>query len=74
LDFELISAVAQNLNDDHWPARLIALYLLAKNQDRNFDKVLNWTAERDSSGLVRNMAIALGAVPQQPADKPLSGD
>ena len=73
LDFELISAVAQNLNDDHWPARLIALYLLAKNQGGNFDKVLNWTAERDSSGLVRNMAIALGATihtPQQQEQPP----
>ncbi|GAI94972.1 unnamed protein product, partial [marine sediment metagenome] len=32
LDYELINAVAKNLNDSHWPARMMAVYLLAKNQ------------------------------------------
>jgi len=66
LDFELINAVAKNLNNEYWPARLMALYLLAKNQDTNFSKVLNWTAERDSSVLVRDMAVALGAATSSP--------
>jgi hypothetical protein len=59
-DYELISAVAKNLNNTNWPVRMMAVYLLSKNADRNFDKVLDWTAKNDSSKLVRNMAIALG--------------
>ncbi len=61
LDYELINAVAKNLNDSHWPARMMALYLLAKSQENDFSKVLDWTAKYDSSKLVRDMAIALGA-------------
>lgn len=66
LDYELINALAENLNDIHWPVRMMAIFLLAKNQDNNFNKVLDWTAKYDSSELVRDMAIALGAAtPQQ---------
>lgn len=72
LDYELISAVAKNLNDTHWPARMMAVYLLAKNQNSNFGKVLDWTAKYDSSKLVRDMAIALGAgVPEKAAAEPV---
>jgi len=60
LDYELISAVAKNLNNTNWPVRMMAVYLLSKNADRNFDKVLDWTAKNDSSELVRDMAITLG--------------
>jgi hypothetical protein len=60
LDYELISAVAKNLNNTNWPVRMMAVYLLSKNADRSFDKVLDWTAKNDSSKLVRDMAIALG--------------
>jgi len=66
LDYELINALSENLNDTHWPTRLMAIYLLAKNPNSNFAKVLDWTAKYDSSNLVRDMAIALGAaIPQQ---------
>ena len=70
LDYELIGAVAENLNDTHWPPRLIAIYLLAENQGGNFGKVLDYTAEYDSNKFVRDMAVALGAVKpeeEQPA-------
>ncbi len=60
LDYELISAAAKNLNNTNWPVRMMAVYLLSKNADRNFDKVLDWTAKNDSSKLVRDMAITLG--------------
>ncbi|HUU20004.1 MAG TPA: hypothetical protein VMW72_22825 [Sedimentisphaerales bacterium] len=60
LDYELISAVAKNLNDTNWPVRMMAVYLLSKTADRNFDKVLDWMVKNDSSELVRDMAIALG--------------
>ncbi|MBA7669772.1 hypothetical protein ES703_77906 [subsurface metagenome] len=60
LDYELISAVAKNLNNTNWPVRMMAVYLLSKNADRNFDNVLDWTAKNDSSKFVRDMAIALG--------------
>lgn len=73
LDYELTSAVSQGLNDQHWPARMIALWLLAQKQDYNFAKVLDHTAQYDNSEFVRNMALALGATispqkktPEQP--------
>jgi len=70
LDFGLINAMAENLNDTHWPVRMTAVCLLAKSQNSNFTKVLDWTAKYDSSNLVRDMAIALGAATpevQEPA-------
>lgn len=66
LDYELINALAENLNDAHWPTRLMAIYLLAKNQSESFAKVLDWTAEYDPHKLVRDTAIALGAAAPQP--------
>jgi len=60
LDYELIGALAQNLNDDNWTVRMMAVYLLSKTNDRNFDKVLDWTAKNDSSKHVRDLARALG--------------
>ncbi|MFC1738654.1 tetratricopeptide repeat protein [Planctomycetota bacterium] len=65
LDYELTTAAAENLNDTHWPARLMALYLLANKQGNDFEKVLDWVAEHDENNLVRSMAIALGATPPQ---------
>jgi hypothetical protein len=59
MDHELISAVAKNINNKSWPVRMMAIYLLAKNADSRFERVLDWTAEYDSSPLVRDMAIAL---------------
>ncbi|MHC4725889.1 MAG: hypothetical protein ACYS17_01555, partial [Planctomycetota bacterium] len=60
LDYELISAVSMNLDSANWTVRMMAVYLLGKVNDSNFDKVLNWTAKNDSNKLVRDMAIALG--------------
>ena len=66
MDYQLTAAVAENLNDaNYWPVRMMAIALLAKSQDSNFAKVLDWTAEYDQSTLVRNMAIALGAAKPQ---------
>lgn len=62
MDYEMMNAVAENLNDTHWPTRLMAVYMLAKSQNKNFEKVLDWTAKYDPNILVRDMAIALGAV------------
>jgi tetratricopeptide (TPR) repeat protein len=61
LDHELTSAVAENLNNSNWPARMMAIYLLSKNQGDRFNKVLAWSAQYDSDKLVRDMAVALGA-------------
>ena len=60
LDYELIDAVSGNLNDTHWPVRLMAIYLLARDRSSNAGKVLDWTAMYDSNELVRDMAVALG--------------
>jgi hypothetical protein len=59
LDYELISAVAMNLNSTNWTVRMMAVYLLSKANDSNFDKVLDWTAKNDSNKHVRDMAVAL---------------
>ncbi|MGA2070265.1 MAG: hypothetical protein ABSG97_02855 [Sedimentisphaerales bacterium] len=66
LSYDLTSAVSQGLNDQHWPARMMALWLLTQKQGYNFAKVLDHTAQYDNSEFVRNMAIALGAtIPPQ---------
>jgi hypothetical protein len=61
LDYELTNAVAENLYDQRWPVRMMAVYLLAKGPDGGFAKVLDSVAQQDSNQSVRNMAIALGA-------------
>jgi len=70
LDYNLTRAVSENLNDSHWPVRMMALYLLSNLQGDVFKQVLDWTAKYDSNVTVQSMAIALGAeapqVPQAP--------
>ncbi len=73
LDYDMLNALAENLNETHWPARLMAVYLLAKNQGSSFTEALNWTARYDPNKLVRDMAIALGATPP-PAQEPTATD
>ena len=68
MDYELINAISENLNDTHWPVRLIAMYSLAKHQGSNFRKVLAHTAEYDSDKLVREMAVALGGTAPKTAE------
>jgi len=70
LDYELISAATQGLNDQHWPARMMAVWLLAQKQGYNFTKVLDHTAKYDNNPFVRNMAVAFGATPPEQS-KPL---
>jgi tetratricopeptide (TPR) repeat protein len=59
LDHPLVSAVAENLSHGKWPVRMMALYLLAKSQQAEFAKVLEWTVKNDPSQSVRDMALAL---------------
>ena len=59
IDHELISAVAENMNNKKWPVRLMAIYLLTTIPDSQFDQVLDWTAKNDPSKIVRDMAIVL---------------
>jgi len=72
MDYQLINAVSENLNDTHWPVRLMSLYLLSKVQNGNFKKVLDWAAKYDSYPLVKDMAVALGAVRPQPQKQQLA--
>ena len=60
MDNELISAVAENMNNTKWPVRLMAVYLLTTIPDSKFNQVLDWTAKNDPSKTVRDMAIVLG--------------
>jgi len=60
MDHELISPVAENMNNTKWPVRLMAVYLLSTIPDSKFNQVLDWTAKNDPSKTVRDMAIVLG--------------
>jgi hypothetical protein len=78
LNYDFLNALSENMNDTHWPVRLMAIYLLAKNQDGSFTKVLDWAAKYDLSRFIRNMAVALGGAPpppppQQQANTPTQG-
>ena len=73
LDYELLNAVSENLNDTHWPSRMMALYLLAKQQGSDFAKVLDWHAKHDPEPLVVEMAVTLGAAKPQPRQQPNQG-
>ena len=66
LDYQLTNAVSQGLNDKHWPARMMAVWLLAQKQGYNFTKVLDHIAQYDDRDFVRNMALAFGAKPPPP--------
>jgi hypothetical protein len=66
LDYNLTSAVGANLNDDNWPVQMTALWLLGKNGDPAFKKVLDWTAKNGNDKFVLDMASALGATPPPP--------
>ena len=59
LDNKLIMALAENLTDNKWPVRMIAVYLLAKSPESKFSKVLDWTANNDPNKMVRDMAAVL---------------
>lgn len=61
IDHELASVLGEMIQDEKWPVRMLAIQLLANSQGAKFQKVLDWTAINDSHGLVRNMAVALGA-------------
>ncbi len=69
LDSTLTNDVAENLDDNEWPVRLMALYLLAKN-GYSSGKILDWTARYDSNQLVREMAVAFGGTAPEPQSKP----
>lgn len=71
LDFELIQAVSENLNHEHWPVRFMAIYLLAQNPGTGFKQVLDYTAKYDQHQLVRDIAVALGAA--KPEEKTTAG-
>jgi hypothetical protein len=60
MDHELISAVAENMNNKKWPVRLMAIYLLNTIPDTQFGQVLDWTAKNDPNKNVRDMAVVLG--------------
>ena len=67
LDYQLMDAVSENLNETHWPARMMALMILKNASGEKFNRVLDWTAKHDQNPTVREMAIALGATqPQKP--------
>jgi hypothetical protein len=61
LDYRLTDAVSAELHNRYWPVRLMAVFILAQNQGKDFLPVLNWTANNDSDPVVKDMAAALAA-------------
>jgi len=59
-DYDIINAVAGNLNRPQWPVRLMAVYFLNRAQGENFKSVLDWTGQNDASEFVKRMVTALG--------------
>ena len=71
LDYDLTRTVSDNIYDDRWPVRMMAIYLLSKSQGDQFKPVLDWTAKYDLNQYVRLMVIALGAeVPEALKEEP----
>ena len=68
LDYGLMEEVSVQLDDENWPIRMMAAFILAKSQQQRFQGVIDWIAEHDQSQIVRDMAIALGAVPPKKSD------
>ena len=72
MDYDVVQAVSDNLDDSSWPVRMMAMYLLAKTQEGMFDKVLDSAATYDPDPRVREMAGALGATaPEMPPSEAL---
>lgn len=68
LDSSILASISENLSHERWPVRLMSLYILSGLDSKNFDAVLNWTAQNDANPFVRQMAKSLGAaVAQAPA-------
>ena len=61
LDYRLTDAVSAELHNKYWPVRLMAVFVLAKNQDKDFLPVLKWTANNDGDPVVKDMAAAMAA-------------
>ncbi|MBU2597210.1 MAG: hypothetical protein KJ757_06610 [Planctomycetes bacterium] len=70
LDYRLTEAVSAELHNRYWTVRLMAIFILAENQGKDFLSVLNWTANNDNSQTVKDMAAALATgISEQPAKK-----
>ncbi len=83
LDYRLTQAVSAELNNPNWPVRLIAVFILDRNQKEKFKPVLSWTAKNDPHPMVRQLAAILSGsieadsndvnlqIEQQAAQKPI---
>ena len=56
LDSAFTPVVSENLNDENWPVRLAAVYLLMENSP-DFRKITDKISKLDTSDLVRQMAL-----------------
>jgi tetratricopeptide (TPR) repeat protein len=59
LNYELVEAVSTNLSSEKWPVRMIAVYILAREQKNKFRIVLDSIAKEDKNELVRKIASSL---------------
>ena len=76
MDYSLTASISENLSNEQWPVRMMALYLLSCRDSDNFGAVLDWNARYDPYPLNRQMATALGghssaeAQEEKPAELP----
>jgi tetratricopeptide (TPR) repeat protein len=66
LDYSMTLSVSENLNHEHWPVRMAAMWLLADQQKDAFQSVLDWNAQYDPFWLNRQLAVALGGKESKP--------
>jgi len=59
LDYRLTDAVSAELENPKWPVRLMAVFILDKDQSQEFKPVLDWTAKNDAHPMVRQLAAIL---------------
>ncbi|MBN1975286.1 MAG: hypothetical protein JW787_16710 [Sedimentisphaerales bacterium] len=56
LDYEFIEVISENLYNEKWPVRMMAVYLLAETQGEKFEKALENISKTDKNQLVRDIA------------------
>ncbi len=72
LDFDFTQAVSENISHEKWAVRLLAIYLLGKQETGDFKQVLDWVVKYDAKPLVRDMAFVLGG--ELPEEEQMDSD
>ena len=58
-DYRLVEAISGELDNDNWPVRLAAVFVMGNSGDEKFAKVLDWASKYDTDQMVKDMALLL---------------